>query len=63
MNMFAIIDREITRQGGTFPGLQTGGVIRNRQTIRIKNPLVGIRSLSEKMYVKTRHGLRAFLGS
>lgn len=63
MNMFAIIDREITRQGGTFSGLQPGGVIRNRQTIRLKNPLVGIRSLSEKMYVKTRHGLRAFLGS
>lgn len=61
MNLFAILDKEI-RASATVPGnSHKTGVIRNRRTMRIKNPLVAVRSLSEKAYVKTRHRLNSLL--
>ena len=59
MNIFAVIDRHVTSQGGSERSARTGGVIRNRSTMRIKNPVAGIRSLWEKGYVKMRHRLLA----
>lgn len=59
MNMFAIIHREIMKRNGKVPVSGKKGVIRNRQTMRVKNPAAGVRSLSEKVYVKTRHRLKA----
>ncbi len=62
MNLFAILNKEISAKGTVNGGrgLQQGGVIRNRRTMRIKNPLVAVRSLTEKVYVKSRHRLNSF---
>ncbi len=52
-NLFAIIDRMITDQEEKISTTTMGKVIRNRSTMRIKNPLAGVRSLTEKALVKT----------
>lgn len=56
-NLFAIISREIAARHGLPALAASGQVIRNRPTMRLKNPLAGLRSLSEKMAVKTYHRL------
>jgi hypothetical protein len=56
-NLFAILSRMICEKD---PGISTatiGGVIRNRSTMRLKNPLAGIRSLTQKAATKTYHRL------
>ncbi len=56
-NLFAILSRVISEKD---PGISTatlGRVIRNRSTMRIKNPLAGIRSLTQKAATKTYHRL------
>jgi Glycosyltransferase family 10 (fucosyltransferase) C-term len=52
-NLFAIIDRMICAQETKITTATMGKVIRKRSTMRTKNPLVGIRSLTEKALVKT----------
>lgn len=56
-NLFAMLERQICR--GEKPimsgGSKKNGVIMNRQTIRIKRPLAGIRSLTEKVITKSVH--------
>jgi hypothetical protein len=59
-NLFSIINQEINRQAKTITSATYGCVIRNRPTMRIKNPVAGVRSLSEKAYVKMRHRLNQF---
>ena len=59
MNIFAVIDRHVSSHGESTAAAGSGGVIRNRSTMRIKNPVAGIRSLWEKGYVKMRHRLLA----
>lgn len=54
-NLFAIIDREICRQEKSISSATINRVIRNRSTMRIKKPLAGIRSLTEKAVTKTYH--------
>ena len=56
-NLFAIISRKICAQDGTITDATMGKVIRNRSTMRLKNPLAGIRSLTEKAATKTYHRL------
>jgi hypothetical protein len=56
-NLFAVLDREISRNDKKRLSCRNNGVIMNRQTIRIKRPLAGLRSLAEKALVKTRHKL------
>lgn len=59
MNLFSILDKEIA---GRKPATRNGdltGVLRNRRTMRIKNPVVAVRSLTEKAYVKTRHRIHS----
>jgi hypothetical protein len=53
-NLFAVLDREISRNERN-PSGPDGGCIMNRQTLRIKRPLSGLRSLTEKVIVKGRH--------
>ncbi len=57
MNIFSIIDRQISRKGVTDGAVIEGAVLRNRPTMRIKNPVAGLRSLFEKGQVKLRHRL------
>jgi len=54
-NIFAILDRMISEQDSLVKGSTTGKVIRNRSTMRIKNPLAGVRSLFEKAATKAYH--------
>lgn len=54
-NLFAIINSQIGKQEKLIRTTTMGKVIRNRPTLRIKNPLAGIRSLTEKAVVKTYH--------
>lgn len=62
-NLFSLIDQEISSSPATDQSKtpHTVGKIRNRRTLRIKNPIIGVKSLSEKVYVKTRHRLNSIL--
>jgi hypothetical protein len=57
MNLFAIVANEISASKTSLQVNSKTGVISNRRTMRIKNPLVAVRSLSEKAYIKSRHRL------
>lgn len=54
-NLFAVLEREISRRDNLAVCRQSHGVIMNRQTLRIKRPLAGLRSLTEKAITKSRH--------
>lgn len=54
-NVFAIIDRIILEKEKEISTETYGRVIRNRSTLRMKNPLVGVRSLSQKAMTKLYH--------
>lgn len=55
-NLFGIISKNIEEQDRDITATTAKrAVIRNRSTMRIKNPLAGLRSLSEKAAIKTYH--------
>jgi hypothetical protein len=54
-NLFAIISRKIGEIDGGIGKATMGKVIRNRSTMRLKNPLAGIRSLTQKAAAKAYH--------
>jgi len=54
-NLFSVLNREISLNDKLSLSSSNNGVIMNRQTIRIKKPLAGIRSLAEKVLFKMRH--------
>lgn len=56
-NLFAIINRKITQQEEKITTKTPNKVIRNRPTMRIKNPIAGLRSLTEKAATKAYHRL------
>lgn len=56
-NLFAILNTQICEQETKIKGNTMGKVIRNRSTMRIKNPLAGLRSLAEKAAIKGYHRL------
>ncbi len=56
-NLFGIINSTIKAQEPQIKTRTSGKVIRNRSTMRIKNPLAGLRSLTEKAYTKSYHRL------
>lgn len=60
MNLFSILTEEIGRHDLQAGGAAEPGIIMNRRTMRLKNPVVAVRSLSEKAYVKTRHRVASF---
>ncbi len=54
-NIFALLDRYISKTDGRFSVKTQSGAdqfIMNRQTLRLKKPLIGIRSLAEKAVTK-----------
>ncbi|BCL62673.1 hypothetical protein DGMP_33660 [Desulfomarina profundi] len=54
-NLFAILDRQISKKNEEIKTETAGKVIRNRSTMRIKNPVAGVRSLSQKAITKLYH--------
>lgn len=58
-NLFAILTREINRMEDSIKTATMNKVIRNRSTMRIKNPLAGIRSLGEKVGIQAYQRLTA----
>jgi hypothetical protein len=56
-NLFAVLERQILNQEARISTFSKGKKIMNRQTIRIRKPLAGIRSVLEKFITKGRHVL------
>ncbi len=54
-NLFAVLEREICLNDSKTTQSNPYGVIMNRQTLRIKKPLAGIRSIVEKIVTKGKH--------
>lgn len=54
-NLFAVLDHEITRINSQVNQFTLNRKIMNRQTMRIKKPLAGIRSLFQKVMIKSKH--------
>ncbi len=54
-NLFAILCSVINENDGKIRTETMGKVIRNRSTMRIKNPIAGIRSLTQKVTTKAYH--------
>jgi hypothetical protein len=54
-NIFAILNRHISKINESLTSETMGKVIRNRQTMRLKNPMAGLRSLYAKATTKTYH--------
>ncbi len=54
-NLFAILEREILKRDSQIRYVTNGRVIMNRQEIRKRKPLAGIRSVLEKGIMKGRH--------
>jgi len=54
-NLFAIVSGKIWEKDQSTVTATMGKVIRSRSTMRIKNPLAGIRSLTEKAATKIYH--------
>jgi len=65
-NIFALLERYISKNNNGFNAKVHSGVeevIMNRQTLRLKKPLIGIRSLTEKVVTKGKHRLLKFQSS
>jgi hypothetical protein len=56
-NLFGIISKVIESKNAQIQTATMGKVIRNRSTMRMKNPLAGLRSVLEKAVIKTYHRL------
>ena len=54
-NLFAIINSKISEKDSEISTTTMGKVIRNRHTMRMKNPVAGVRSLLEKGLTKAYH--------
>lgn len=54
-NLFAILHKIINEKEPSITRTTMGRYIRNRSTMRLKNPLAGIRSLTEKTATKAFH--------
>lgn len=54
-NLFAILDKNICEQDEKITTETMGRVILNRQSLRVKRPLAGIVSLTEKVLTKAYH--------
>ena len=58
LNLYPLIHRVInTYESLSYEAPENGGVIMNRPTLRIKKPLAGVRSLVEKIHIKSKHVL------
>lgn len=58
-NLFAIINKTISERDKEISTTTMDRCIRNRSTMRLKNPLAGIRNIAEKTLINTYHRLTA----
>ena len=54
-NLFAVLNREISKRDGTFKTSSPGGVIMDRQTLKWRKPFYGLQREFEKIFTKTKH--------
>lgn len=54
-NLFAILNKRVCQQEEKITTETMGQVIHNRQSLRVKKPMAGIRSLTEKVLTKAYH--------
>jgi hypothetical protein len=54
-NLFAVLEREITKRDGTIKDCATGGKIMDRQTLKFRRPLFGLQREVEKIFTKIKH--------
>jgi hypothetical protein len=54
-NLFAVLEREITRRDSTLGKGAPGGTIMDRQTLKFRKPLYGLQREFEKIFTKIKH--------
>ena len=54
-NLFAILEREITKREGSIKTNPPEGEIMDRQTLKFRKPLYGLQREFEKIYIKVKH--------
>jgi len=54
-NLFAVLEREITKRDKTLKGCVPGGKIMDRQTLKFRRPLFGLQREFEKIFTKIKH--------
>jgi len=54
-NLFAVLEREITKREGKIKTSTPGGVIMCRQTLKTRKPLYGLQREFEKISIKMKH--------
>ncbi len=54
-NLFAVLDREISKRDGTFKTSPPGGIIMDRQTLKWRKPFYGLQREFEKFFTKMKH--------
>ena len=54
-NLFAMLDKEISKRNNTIKASVPSGVIMCRQTLKFKKPLFGLRLEAEKVFTKAKH--------
>jgi hypothetical protein len=54
-NLFAILEREITKREGNIKTNPPEGAIMCRQTLKFRKPLYGLQREFEKFYIKVKH--------
>lgn len=54
-NLFAVLDREITKREGNIRTSPPGGLIMDRQTLKYKKPFFGLQREFEKIFTKIKH--------
>jgi hypothetical protein len=54
-NLFAILEREITKREGSIKTNPPEGKIMDRQTLKFRKPLYGLQREFEKIYIKVKH--------
>lgn len=54
-NLFAVLEREITKREGKIRTSPPGGIIMCRQTLKTRKPLYGLQREFEKIFIKMKH--------
>jgi len=54
-NLFAVLEREITKREGNIRTSYPGGVIMDRQTLKWRKPFRGLQREFEKIFIKIKH--------
>ena len=54
-NLFAVLEREITKRDNSIEMIHPKGVIMSRQALKFKKPLYGLQREFEKIFTKVKH--------